>query len=305
MLAKSDRLNTLIATGHVHTGRQSYLARVELISPERAQDLLDHMTKNRPVNKSAVRDYSRQLTENKWRVNGEPIIISDEGETLDGQHRCIASVETGTPFMSFVIYGIDRETFSTMGRGRTRRGNDIVGIEGCEIEGLSPARAAALVFGAIRNSTIIENQWSVMSYTADNEVVRAAYDADPANLIAAVVKSQSISHLAPSQAAGLYYVFAKLNKAWADVWADQMATGAGLKKGDPVLFYRERLTEANGKNKTKKISAIDRLAIGVKVWNALVTGVSVAQYKGVITVEGKRFFPKAVKPILPAPTLTA
>lgn len=102
---------------------------IKTITPEYASRLMAHNNLNRPVNRLTVEDYKTQIQKGLWRLNGEPILISDDGVLLDGQHRLIAVQETGLSITSVVVEGINKEFFSTIDTGRIRTIADIFNIE--------------------------------------------------------------------------------------------------------------------------------------------------------------------------------
>lgn len=62
------------------------------ITPSMAKKLLDNQIGNRPLNPSRVIQYALAMEAGKWRNNGAPIILNDEGKMFDGQHRCEAAI---------------------------------------------------------------------------------------------------------------------------------------------------------------------------------------------------------------------
>lgn len=82
---------------------------VHTISPEQAEDLLIRNRKNRSVNLATVQAYGVQLERNEWRLTGQPIIFTERGDLLDGQHRLWACYLTGIAMTTFVVTDIKHE----------------------------------------------------------------------------------------------------------------------------------------------------------------------------------------------------
>lgn len=95
-----------------------------IITPEKAVEMLKGNTNNRKVKIRDVHTYAHDMKTGKWKANGETIVIGADGKVLDGQHRLMACVEAGTPFLSLVVEyppesgnydtGIKRSTLDTM-----------------------------------------------------------------------------------------------------------------------------------------------------------------------------------------------
>lgn len=102
---------------------------VVTITPEEALIMLDNFNGlNRPVNWDTVKFYEDQMRRNLWQINGEAVIISDEGELLNGQHRLFACVEANKAFKTILVKGIPKEAFKTIDTGKKRTAGDVIAI---------------------------------------------------------------------------------------------------------------------------------------------------------------------------------
>jgi hypothetical protein len=75
-----------------------------------------------------VRSYAREMSERRWALNGETIIISRAGTLLDGRKRLRACVESGTPFPCVVVEGIDETESRSIDALRPRSAGDVLYI---------------------------------------------------------------------------------------------------------------------------------------------------------------------------------
>lgn len=105
---------------------------VKTITPEYANQLLLKNTSNRPINKATVESYTSQIISGMWKLNGEPIIISDEDTLLDGQHRLNACVKANKPIQAVIVTGVPKDVFATIDTGRVRTTGDIFNIQGIQ-----------------------------------------------------------------------------------------------------------------------------------------------------------------------------
>jgi hypothetical protein len=105
---------------------------VETITPEIATKILEESkdVKNRNVVDKHVEWLGAQMKAGKWVMNGEAIIIDDEGQVVDGQHRLWAVVNSGATIETMVTRGVDRRGFATIDTGNARTVGNVLGITG-------------------------------------------------------------------------------------------------------------------------------------------------------------------------------
>lgn len=95
---------------------------LQFITPERAKELLASMpTIQRNEKKQAAKRYEYTMANGLWRDDySAPIVISDEGKMLDGQHRCLACVRSGVGFWAWVNYGVPEDAYAAIDSGVAR-----------------------------------------------------------------------------------------------------------------------------------------------------------------------------------------
>jgi hypothetical protein len=71
---------------------ESYVARV---TPQLAETLLKDNSSNRRINGKRVTSYSKTIKDGEWKLTGQPIILSEDGSVIDGQHRLYAVIVAG------------------------------------------------------------------------------------------------------------------------------------------------------------------------------------------------------------------
>jgi hypothetical protein len=80
---------------------------IEVITPERAAEMLANTYGNRPLRAKDVELYASAMRCGNWQLNGATIKVSDKGRLLDGQFRLRACIKAGVLFQTFVAYGVD------------------------------------------------------------------------------------------------------------------------------------------------------------------------------------------------------
>lgn len=79
-----------------------YSVRIDLITPEKAKEMLEKNI-NRKLNMNRVNQYVDDMKSDRWKLNGVPIIITDDGYLKDGQHRLNALIKADVSIPFVVI----------------------------------------------------------------------------------------------------------------------------------------------------------------------------------------------------------
>jgi hypothetical protein len=94
----------------------------ELIGPEEAQKLLDRNYKDQRLIKTRLVQYLvKILKDGGWNSNlPQPIMVSESGELLDGQHRCMAIIKSGVKALCWVARGVPESAYPDIDSGVSR-----------------------------------------------------------------------------------------------------------------------------------------------------------------------------------------
>jgi hypothetical protein len=94
----------------------------ELINSDKAQKLLESNYVGQRLIKVKLVDYLiRVLKEGKWNSNlPQPIMISETGALLDGQHRCMAIVKSGVSALCWIAYDVPETAYPDIDSGLSR-----------------------------------------------------------------------------------------------------------------------------------------------------------------------------------------
>src|SRR5690606_35673856 len=115
---------------HVAKAGNKPTAVVDTLTPALARVLPDRIADTRPPNDGLVDDYARDMSSGKWHMNGEPIIIAQNGMMNDGQHRCHGVIETDIAVPMVFVFGVERESRATVDQGRMRTVSDYLAMNG-------------------------------------------------------------------------------------------------------------------------------------------------------------------------------
>jgi hypothetical protein len=207
-------------------------SRVESITPARARALLANQVNQRPLNMSAVLDYTRQILEGLWKVTHQGIAITGAGKLLDGQHRLHAIVRANVTVTMLVTYNVEGAAFSVLDVQRKRTAADILGIAGCDVPRFSAA-IAKVVIQIYKGTAAANNPCSndeILAFVEENGKALqrttglAALQRQKATILGAV-----------------HFIFARIDAEKADAFLDAVKTGNNLSANNPAKRLRERL----------------------------------------------------------------
>lgn len=84
-------------------------AKLEKITPNKAEKILDSNSINRSLRPGVVEKYADDMRKGRWTRCTAPIAFYEDGELADGQHRLYAIIESGAAQDFFVVRGLSRE----------------------------------------------------------------------------------------------------------------------------------------------------------------------------------------------------
>lgn len=187
------------------------------ITPQIARDMLrfsqrgaiNAKNKNRKLSKVKVKKYAEDMKSGQWCLTGEPIIISNDGEILNGHHRLEASYEAGVGFIAPVTYGVtDELSFAHIDVGNMRSRSQVLEMAGVKVNAKVLSRVAMLskAFEMTQNPYAFRGTQGtsfqpaeILAYVEKNEELALSVD-----FVANVVKR----HKLESQASEAIYAFA-------------------------------------------------------------------------------------------------
>lgn len=123
------------------------------ISPHLARDMLEFSRrgainlehKNRKISKLKVQKYAEAMKDRQWCLTGEPIIMSNDGEILNGHHRLQASIESNVGFIAPITYGVtDDVSFANIDVGNVRSRSQVLEMAGVDVNANVLSRVAML-----------------------------------------------------------------------------------------------------------------------------------------------------------------
>jgi len=230
------------------------------ITPAMAAEMLARNTHNRPINKAHVKHFVEIMHRGEMVMNGETIILDTDDVVLNGQHRLTACVQSGIPFDSLVVRGIDLEAFKTIDGGKKRSVADALSMQGeSHANNLAAAVQAFVAFidfgGVIRVSTS-----SATKVTP--QMVEHILQSHPG--IRASMLAMRKSKLYDNQYGYLlHYLFSIVDRRLAKNFAECLS-GPHEDVGRPFVILRETLISQGHRTDLRQ----SRAAKAIKAFNA-------------------------------------
>lgn len=228
------------------------------ITPTIARELLADNPDNRNPSKIKVGQYASDMRNGKWALNGESIIVADDGSLNDGQQRLLACIEADTSFGTVVCYGVPRETRTTVDQGKVRGAGDYLSMRGFPSANNVAAMAKmALAYNAsngksVNGSAYVTNADALAYVDTNGEELLDAYRF-------AARSPKSFQGLGtPTTLLGFCAYLLRDKGALATQYLTQLATGENLVRTDAAYLVRERLAGINKGNRQPRLEAMLR-----------------------------------------------
>lgn len=252
----------------IKEGKKRPLGVVGMLTPELAALLLAKNPENRVLTQSTIDAYARDIEQNRYPLNGEPLIVSKEGELNDGQHRSMAVIQTQKPIKTMFVFGIDRETRTTVDEGRARTAGDYYSMEG-GLDANNVAATASKIMQILTKGKLCSNasdkptKQEILDFLRDNE--------DAIAHSVSQITGKSTSKLGgKSLLAAAHYMMKNRDPDDADFYISQLITGADLSARSPILAVREKLIDP-----TRRLTQNEKLKAIFMGWNNFRNGRSV------------------------------
>jgi hypothetical protein len=242
------------------------LAVVEPVTPALAAYLLGRNPANRPFKPSRVHLYAGMMERGEWELNGQSIIVARTGELNDGQNRLKGVIESGETVEMLFIFGVKRESRTSLDQGLNRSIGDILTMVGFTGGGdLGTLARYMIEFETHREIDIQQSlrpsRPQIIEYVGDHpelidelgQFSRRA--AGQANLQRALITF--CRHIIETETGRL------------DLTPDffeRLTGGHDLKSNHPILTARDRLLRPNA---DEVLSASNKIELVFRAWNAM------------------------------------
>lgn len=249
-------------------------AKMMKVTPKKAEEWLEKNTGNRNVSSTMVDRYAADMVSGRWQSNGEPVIFNGSA-LLDGQHRLKAVVKAGIPVDMLVVTGVERDAFRTIDSGRARTFGHVLSSQGYSYANQTAGAVALLV--AYETSSA---PFNLHGRTTTKGEMEATLEKNKGVLESVEYVSSYLNpFFSQSLMAFVHYLAAKKDRAAADQFIKDVATGDGVRATSPAGLVRQRMIEqkTSAAGRARKLDKRVVIFFLLRCWNALRSGERLAR----------------------------
>lgn len=207
-----------------------------IVTPDMAAQWLEETnTHNRVVAQWQITKYASDMKHGRWKFTGDAIRFDASRRLLDGQHRLMACKRAGTPFETYVMYGLPSEVQDVMDTGKARKASDVISLRGIT--------NSNKVSATVRQLIAYKKSMSAQTSAATTSEIVETLEQHP-NITKSVGACYGIMRSMPhASIAFLHYVgtmFLDQTDA-ADAMAQVIKTGVPSYDGDAFHAFREKM----------------------------------------------------------------
>jgi hypothetical protein len=229
----------------VAQGQKGIFAEVVTITPAIAKRILEQNADNRPISPKYIRQIAHDIKCKQWVINGETIIISDDGWLNDGQNRLLGIIEAGEPVQALVCFGVTRRSRMTVDMGRSRTTTHYLGMDkvaNAHYAAIIASQWAAYELGYFGQLTKLNSKQNKLGITKQ-DTLRFYYD-HKEMVDEAVTKLKSQLKYIGSHGTGTitaYCILQTIDPLYTNDFFESLLKGSGLQRDDVILELRNQL----------------------------------------------------------------
>jgi hypothetical protein len=226
------------------------------LTPDKARQLVHDQIKNRVPSKTRVTQYAEEMKRGRWALNGQGIIVTKSGKMIDGQHRCMAVIESGVTIDALLIRGVSDAHFDLIDQGKSRSVADVLG----GVANYNKVAAGLRILYREHIGVSISSNTRITPRDGRMLLEKHPGIVTSASWVAGHQTMRSI--LTSGPATYCHYRAGLINAAARDVFFERLADGIGLSARSPILGLRNALIVSNG----QKFKEQHQLALVIRAW---------------------------------------
>lgn len=190
----------------------------ELITPDKAEKMLDSNDSNRKLRAGVAEQYARDMISGNWGICTTPLAFYENGDVADGQHRLWAVVDSGKSQQFIVLRGLKKPDGLNIdtGLGRTA-------VDGAHISGLDPTLNNNIVSAS---RSIEEGVATHIRSSNSTKLAIARKHREAAQFVVSYVRGKKIANGAVMGAVGRAWY--KVDKEKLHRFCEVLTTGQSL-----------------------------------------------------------------------------
>ncbi|WP_120009733.1 ParB/RepB/Spo0J family partition protein [Teichococcus vastitatis] len=238
---------------------------VELVTPANATEWLQRKRPTAAENPNAITIYAEAMREERWILNGMPIILSRGGVLLDGVQRLRACVKAGVPFLTVLAQNIPDDVLHTIDQQRRR---SFAGV--LEARGVLHAHAlqSALVKLIRYDDGKMQRGAGTAAWSRMDRLLRANPDLEQAVKISLESEATALSEAVRTP---LLFMGFRVNETATRRFLDAIAYPEKYSPMEPGARIRDLIDITRG-DPTTRLKPINLFALCIKALNATISG---------------------------------
>lgn len=249
--------------------------RTILLTPERAKQWFESRRENRVLKQAALASYVRDMLAGNWKWNGDTMRFNEHGQLMDGQHRCMAVMESGVTIEVLVVGGLPDDRFDTIDRGVPRNVASILALKG--LTNATTAVASATILWMYEQTGGLRVRTSTKPSLHE---IQATLRKSEREIEASITALRGASMLGKGGRAiwvALHVLLSRVDPALTQQVFLRVLEGIDMKPEHPEFKLNRQLEEVL---RSRRKIAMEEIAVKlVKVWNARRAGRSLGVLK--------------------------
>ena len=244
----------------ISEGIRKPFSEIVTITPDVAKLMLLNNPDNRPLKHRKIAEIANDILNNRWKINGESIIIANTGELNDGQNRLQAIIRADKAVKTCVFFGAERDSRFTVDMGTARTTSDFLGMESVTHSTLAASVTKLYIM-------YIEGRYYDNSALVTKQAIRDAYHENREKIDDSIKAVASIRFTIKSGQTAMccaYIILKEINEVACTEFFLKLISGEDLKGGNAILQLRSHLYEA-GKT---RLRSFEKLELILRYWNA-------------------------------------
>jgi hypothetical protein len=245
------------------TDVQTAIFTIEVVTPEMARELIARKRADARPNEPAVKAYADAMRQERWILNGMPLIFSKSGVLLDGLCRLKAGIVSDTAFVTTIAQNIRDDVLHTLDQQRRRQ------------------YAGVLESRGERNAKIIQKTLAKLIRYGDGMMLKPNYQVPWTRLDRVLAANPGIRDavkialehpatlLHPTIRCPLAYMGLQVDSASLRRFLDAVAYPDRFGPTEPGTVIRNMLESERGR--PKRASSAELFAICIKALGATIT----------------------------------
>lgn len=192
----------------------------------------------RNLSPKTVNHYARPMRENRWMLSNDAIVFDINGRLINGQHRLNAVIQSNKPQRFIVGRNFDPDSFVIMDRQTTRRTQQFIKKQHRN------TLAGASYFASLwYRGEFPKPQFARVEPVEALEILKANETMEESANFIHESGAHRIGKVGFLAFLHWFYAFEQAqDRTMVDSFFLGIATGEGLRKGDPALTFRNRVT---------------------------------------------------------------